>query len=98
MINVSTTNNTLTAPTVPADALADIDVLARQIDQCGFECTSDDAIDHVLSISRITDGSPVLAEVLADSTEPSAVRERAFGLLAMQILSSISRSRVTLAA
>jgi len=98
MSNTNTTPSTLTAPTISTSALADIDVLARQIDQCGFECTSDDAIDHVLSISRIANGSPVLAEVLADSTEPPAVRERAFGLMAVQILSSISRSRVTLAA
>jgi hypothetical protein len=99
MINASTASKKLTAPKiVPADALGDIDVLARQIDQCGFECTSDEAIDHLLSISRITYGSPVLAEVLADSTEPPAVRERAFGLLAMQIRSSISRTRLTPAA
>jgi len=76
MINTSTTPNKMTATAVPADALADIDVLARQIDQCGFECTSDDAIGQVLSISRITNGSPVLAEVLADSAEPPVVRER----------------------
>jgi hypothetical protein len=99
MIYVSTTTNKLTTPkVVPADALGDIDVLARQIDQFGFEYTSDDAIDHVLTISRITDGSPVLAEVFADSTEPPAVRERAFGLLAMQIRSSINRKRLTPAA
>lgn len=92
-----TTNSTVTA-TAPFDVLTDIDVLARQIDRDGFEGTSDDAIDHLLSASRAANGSPVLAEVLTDSTEPSAVRERAFGLLALQVLSSIDRSRVTLAA
>ena len=98
MIKASVTTNSTAATTAASDVLTDIDVLARQIDRDGFEGTSDDAIDHLLSASRAANGSPVLAEVLTDSTEPSAVRERAFGLLALQILSSIDHSRVTLAA
>jgi hypothetical protein len=40
----------------------------------------------------------VLAEVLADDHEPAPVRERAFGLLAMQITSGRRRFEFTLAA
>ena len=79
-------------------ALAEIDTLAWQIDRDGVESTPTDAIDHVLLIARDANTSPVLAEVLADTTAPPAVRERAFGLLAMQIFSSIDHSRLTLAA
>ena len=79
-------------------ALAEIDTLAWQIDRDGVESAPSEAIDHLLVIARDANTSPVLAEVLADCAEPPAVRERAFGLLAMQILSSIDHSRLTLAA
>ncbi len=98
MITTSATNNSFATQAAASDVLTDIDVLARQIDHDGFEGTSDDAIEHLLTIARAAHGSPVLAEVLADPTAPPAARERAFGLLAMQILSAIDRSRMTLAA
>lgn len=97
MITTAAILNSLEA-TDSVAALAEIDALAWQIDRDGVENTPTEAIDHVLLIARNAKTSPVLVEVLADSTAPPAVRERAFGLLAMQILSSIDRSRLTLAA
>ena len=97
MITTAAKTNSIEA-TDSVAALAEIDALAWQIDRDGFESTSEDAIDHVLVMARETKTSPVLAGVLADVQAPPVVRERAFGLLAMQILSSIDRSRVTLAA
>jgi hypothetical protein len=97
MITTAANTNSLEATDSDA-ALAEIDTVAWQIDRDGVENTPAEAIDHVLLIARNAKTSPVLVEVLADSTAPPAVRERAFGLLAMQILSSIDRSRLTLAA
>lgn len=97
MITTATNTNSLEA-TDSVAALAEIKTVAWQIDRDGVENAPTEAIDHVLLIARNVKTSPVLVGVLADSAAPPVVRERAFGLLAMQILSSIDRSRLTLAA
>jgi len=97
MISTAANTNQLEATDL-ADAFAEIEALAWQIDRDGVEGAPIEAIDHVLLMAGAAKGSPVLAEVLADPTEPPAVRERAFGLLAMQIISSLDDSHLTLAA
>ena len=81
-----------------ADVFAEIEALAWQIDRDGVAGAPTEAVDHLLLMARAAKGSPVLSEVLADPTEPPAVRERAFGLLAMQIISSLDDPHLTLAA
>lgn len=89
----------LTSPTAQLAAeLPSIDQLARAIDRDGLTAVPAAAIDHVIEVGRMAGVSPVLAEVLADTTAPAAVRERAFGLLAMRILARATRADFTLAA
>ncbi len=75
-----------------------LDRIAITIDRDGFEALDRTIIDHVLTLAAAADASPVLAEVFADEHEPAPVRERAFGLLAMQITSGRRRTEFTLAA
>ena len=75
-----------------------LDRIAITIDRQGFEALDHAAIGDVLALAEAADASPVLAEVFADELEPAPVRERAFGLLAMQISSGRRRSEFTLAA
>jgi hypothetical protein len=76
-----------------------LDDIAITIDREGFETLDRQVIDDVLDLADAADASPVLAEVFADELEPAPVRERAFGLLAMQIVSGRrSRFQFTLAA
>ena len=78
--------------------MSTLDHIAITIDQQGFDALDRSTVDHVLGLATAANASPVLAEVLADETEPAPVRERAFGLLAMQIASERRRSEFTLAA
>lgn len=82
----------MTSPT------SQLDQIAITIDRQGFEALDHAAIDEVLALAEGANASPVLAEVFADELEPAPVRERAFGLLAMQISSGRRRSEFTLAA
>jgi hypothetical protein len=76
-----------------------LDEIAVTIDREGFEALDRRDIDEVLTLAAAADASPVLAEVFADELEPAPVRERAFGLLAMQIVSGRrARFQFTLAA
>jgi hypothetical protein len=76
-----------------------LDDIAITIDRHGFEVLDRHVIDDVLALAAAADASPVLAEVFADDHEPAPVRERAFGLLAMQIVSGRrERFQFTLAA
>ncbi len=75
-----------------------LDDIAITIDRDGFEALDHHVIDHVLELASATNASPILAEVFADENEPAPVRERAFGLLAMQITSGNRRFEFTLAA
>jgi hypothetical protein len=76
-----------------------LDEIAIAIDREGFEALDRRDIDEVLTLAAAADASPVLAEVFADELEPAPVRERAFGLLAMQIVSGRrARFQFTLAA
>ncbi len=72
--------------------------IAITIDRQGFEALDRVTIGDVLALAEAADASRVLAEVFADEHEPAPVRERAFGLLAMQISSGRRRSEFTLAA
>jgi hypothetical protein len=74
-----------------------LDDIAITIDREGFDALDRSVVDHVLSLASAASASPVLAEVLGDENEPAPVRERAFGLLAMQIASE-RRTQFTLAA
>jgi hypothetical protein len=75
-----------------------LDDIAITIDRYGFEALDRHVIADVLELASATNASPVLAEVFADENEPAPVRERAFGLLAMQIASGHRRAEFTLAA
>jgi hypothetical protein len=76
-----------------------LDEIAITIDREGFDALDHRDIDEVLTLAAAADASPVLAEVFADDLEPAPVRERAFGLLAMQIVSGRrARFQFTLAA
>ena len=82
-----------------ASVASRLDDIAITIDREGFETLDRHVIDDVLGLADAADASPVLAEVFADELEPAPVRERAFGLLAMQIVSGRrSRFQFTLAA
>lgn len=74
--------------------MTSLDAIAITIDRFGFDALDSASIHGVLSLASAAEASPVLAEVFGDAHEPAPVRERAFGLLAMQI----SRSDFTLAA
>jgi hypothetical protein len=78
--------------------MTSLDDIAFTIDREGFDALDQHVIDHVLDLATAAGASPVLAEVLADDHEPAPVRERAFGLLAMQITSGRRRFEFTLAA
>jgi hypothetical protein len=68
--------------------MTSLDRIAITIDREGFEALDRHTIDELLALATAAQASPVLAEVLGDEHEPAPVRERAFGLLAMQINSS----------
>ncbi len=74
------------------DVMTSLDRIAFTIDREGFEALDRPTIDDVLALANAADASPVLAEVLGDDDEPAPVRERAFGLLAMQIARSTPQS------
>ncbi len=74
------------------EGMISLDSIAITIDREGFEALDMRAIDTVLDLAATADASPVLAEVFADGAEPAPVRERAFGLLAMQITSAAAGS------
>jgi len=67
------------------DSMNSLDCIAITIEREGFGALDMSSIDTVLDLAATASASPVLAEVFADDDEPAPVRERAFGLLAMQI-------------
>jgi hypothetical protein len=93
---MSSSTTSMSSTISPAGRLDDI---AISIDREGFEALDRHVVDEVLALATAAGASPVLAEVFADELEPAPVRERAFGLLAMQIVSGRrSRFQFTLAA
>lgn len=78
--------------------MTSLDDIATTIDCNGFAALDRHTIDGVVALAATADASAVLAEVFADEHEPDPVRERAFGLLAMQISSGRRRFEFTLAA
>ena len=89
-------SSSTTSTMSPAGRLDDI---AVTIDREGVEALDHHVVDEVLALATAAGASPVLTEVFADDAEPAPVRERAFGLLAMQIVSGRrSRFQFTLAA
>ncbi len=74
------------------EGMTSLDRIASTIDREGFEALDRHTIDDVLALATAAEASPVLAEVLGDDDEPAPVRERAFGLLAMQIARNTPRS------
>lgn len=77
------------------DGMTSLDSIAITIDREGFEALDRHVIDDVLTLANAAEASPVLAEVLGDEHEPAPVRERAFGLLAMQINSAAAARSAT---
>ena len=67
------------------DSMNSLGCIAITIEREGFGALDMSSIDTVLDLAATASASPVLAEVFADDDEPAPVRERAFGLLAMQI-------------
>ena len=80
------------------DGMTSLDDIAITIDREGFEALDPRIIDDVIALAVAAHASPILAGVLGDEHEPAPVRERAFGLLAMQIASGRRRFEFTLAA
>ena len=81
------------------EGMNSLDDIAITIDREGFEALDRCTIDDVLALAAAADASPVLAQVFADDLAPAPARERAFGLLAMQITSGDrARFQFTLAA
>lgn len=80
------------------DRMTSLDDIANTIDRNGFAALDRHTIEDVVALAATADASAVLAEVFADEHEPAPVRERAFGLLAMQITSGHRRFEFTLAA
>lgn len=78
--------------------MTSLDDIASSIDRSGFAALDRHTIDRVVELAATADASAVLAEVFADEHEPAPVRERAFGLLAMQITSGQRRFEFALAA
>jgi hypothetical protein len=78
--------------------MTSLDDIAITIDREGFGALDRHVIADVVALAAATNASPVLTEVFADDHEPAPVRERAFGLLAMQITSGRPRFQFTLAA
>lgn len=78
--------------------MTSLDDIAFTIDREGVGALDRHVIDDVVALATARDASPVLAEVFADEREPAPVRERAFGLLAVQISSGRRRFGFTLAA
>ncbi len=79
--------------------MSSLDRIAITIDREGVEALDAETVAAVLALAAAGDTSPTLAEVFADGAEPAPVRERAFGLLAMQIVSGRrQRFEFTLAA
>ena len=64
--------------------IGDIDRLAWLIDRDGLGAVTPTQIDGVVEHARTTGASPVLIDVLADTTEPTNARTRAFGMVALQ--------------
>ena len=62
----------------------EIDRLAWLIDRHGLGAVTPTQIDGVVEHARTTGASPVLINVLADATEPTNARTRAFGMVALQ--------------
>jgi hypothetical protein len=75
-----------------------LDALAITIDRWGIDAVEPEQIDLVVALAAAANASPVLAAVFSDHTEPTPVRERAFGRLAMQITAGAASSGFTLAA
>ena len=78
--------------------MTSLDDIAMTIDHRGVNTLDRQTIDAVLTLAHAAGASPVLCEVFADDGEAAAVRERAFGRLAMQISSGHPRFEFTLAA
>jgi hypothetical protein len=78
--------------------MTSLDDIAFTIDRDGVGALDRHVIDDVVTLAAARGASPVLTEVFADDSEPGRVRERAFGLLAMQISSGRRRFEFTLAA
>jgi len=78
--------------------MTSLDDIAFTIDRDGVGTLDRRVIDDVVARAMASDASPVLAEIFADDREPAPVRERAFGLLAVQITSGRRRFEFSLAA
>ncbi len=61
--------------------LPDIERIGRSIDERGLAAVPSAELLAVAHTARHLGGSSVLADVLADATEPDVARVRAFGLL-----------------
>ena len=66
------------------DIERDMDRLAWHIELHGL-VGKEEALRNVVQLARTSGASRLLADVLADRTEPEVARIRAFGLLALQI-------------
>jgi hypothetical protein len=67
---------------------------AEIIERDGIERVPADLLNELLAAGRAVDASTVAMAVVVDPTEPSVARERAFGLLSVQIIGRADRVAV----
>jgi hypothetical protein len=70
-----------------------LDRFSDAIEAEGIEAVPADLMISFVEVARSVAGSPVAIGVLADPTEPSVVRERAFCKLAIQVVGRTSSRR-----
>ncbi len=64
---------------------------AEFIERDGIERVPADLLNELLAAGRAVDASAVAMAVVVDPTEPAVARERAFGLLSIQIIGRSDR-------
>ncbi len=64
---------------------------AEVLERDGIEHVPADLLNELLGAARAVDASAVAMAVVVDPTEPAVARERAFGLLSIQIIGRFDR-------
>jgi len=75
-------------------AAPDINALAARIAECGIAAAAADGrLDAVVDAARHAGASATLVALIADPAAPAVARERAFGLLAVELAADRSSPR-----
>src|SRR6187399_3337119 len=71
-----------------------LDRFAEIVERDGIEHVPAGLLNELLAAGRAVDASAVAMAVVVDPTEPAVARERAFGLLSIQIIGRADRAQV----